>query len=308
MEQRKKLLSLGDALKSQIIGHDQAIQQLTAALFRSRTGLRDQNRPVGCFLFAGPTGVGKTALAQALALHLFDRKENLIRMDMSEYMEKFTVSRLIGAPPGYIGHDEGGELSERVRRRPYSLVLFDELEKAHPDVLNILLQILDDGRITDSQGRVVNFENTVIVMTSNAGSDRQGGSVGFGRTATEQGRDKAMKALSEFLRPEFLNRVDEIICFNRLSEENFRGIASIMLGELKTALEEHGVALRWDESVIDYLVQKSYTLTYGARNLRRTIQKDIEDVVAEKLIDSYENPITAIGLQAQDGKLELSCL
>ena len=175
-------------------------------------------------------------------------------------------------------------------------------------MLNILLQILDDGRITDSQGRVVNFENTVIVMTSNAGSDRQGGSVGFGRTATEQGRDKAMKALSEFLRPEFLNRVDEIICFNRLSEENFCGIAAIMLGELKTALEEHGVALRWDESVIDYLVQKSYTLTYGARNLRRTIQKDIEDVVAEKLIDSYENPITAIGLQAQDGKLELSCL
>ena len=219
-----------------------------------------------------------------------------------------SVSKLIGSPPGYVGYDEAGQLTEKIRRKPYSVILFDELEKAHPDVLNILLQILDDGRITDSQGRVVNFENTVIVMTSNAGSDRQGGSVGFGRTATEQGRDKAMKALSEFLRPEFLNRVDEIICFNRLSEENFRGIAAIMLGELKTALEEHGVALRWDESVIDYLVQKSFTLTYGARNLRRTIQKDIEDVVAEKLIDSYENPITAIGLQAQDGKLELSCL
>ena len=302
-----QLRELEDRLKQHIIGQDEAIHAVAAAIRRNRVGIAVKKHPVS-FIFVGSTGVGKTELVKCLANELFDSVDSLIRLDMSEYMERHSVSKLIGSPPGYVGYDEAGQLTEKIRRKPYSVILFDELEKAHPDVLNILLQILDDGRITDSQGRVVNFENTVIVMTSNAGSDRQGGSVGFGRTATEQGRDKAMKALSEFLRPEFLNRVDEIICFNRLSEENFRGIAAIMLGELKTALEEHGVALRWDESVIDYLVQKSYTLTYGARNLRRTIQKDIEDVVAEKLIDSYENPITAIGLQAQDGKLELSCL
>ena len=302
-----QLRELEDRLKQHIIGQDEAIHAVAAAIRRNRVGIAVKKHPVS-FIFVGSTGVGKTELVKCLANELFDSVDSLIRLDMSEYMERHSVSKLIGSPPGYVGYDEAGQLTEKIRRKPYSVILFDELEKAHPDVLNILLQILDDGRITDSQGRVVNFENTVIVMTSNAGSDRQGGSVGFGRTATEQGRDKAMKALSEFLRPEFLNRVDEIICFNRLSEENFRGIAAIMLGELKTALEEHGVALRLDESVIDYLVQKSYTLTYGARNLRRTIQKDIEDVVAEKLIDSYENPITAIGLQAQDGKLELSCL
>ena len=302
-----QLRELEDRLKQHIIGQDEAVHAVAAAIRRNRVGIAVKKHPVS-FIFVGSTGVGKTELVKCLANELFDSVDSLIRLDMSEYMERHSVSKLIGSPPGYVGYDEAGQLTEKIRRKPYSVILFDELENAHPDVLNILLQILDDGRITDSQGRVVNFENTVIVMTSNAGSDRQGGSVGFGRTATEQGRDKAMKALSEFLRPEFLNRVDEIICFNRLSEENFRGIASIMLGELKTALEEHGVALRWDESVIDYLVQKSYTLTYGARNLRRTIQKDIEDVVAEKLIDSYENPITAIGLQAQDGKLELSCL
>ena len=302
-----QLRELEDRLKQHIIGQDEAVHAVAAAIRRNRVGIAVKKHPVS-FIFVGSTGVGKTELVKCLANELFDSVDSLIRLDMSEYMERHSVSKLIGSPPGYVGYDEAGQLTEKIRRKPYSVILFDELEKAHPDVLNILLQILDDGRITDSQGRVVNFENTVIVMTSNARSDRQGGSVGFGRTATEQGRDKAMKALSEFLRPEFLNRVDEIICFNRLSEENFRGIAAIMLGELKTALEEHGVALRWDESVIDYLVQKSYTLTYGARNLRRTIQKDIEDVVAEKLIDSYENPITAIGLQAQDGKLELSCL
>ena len=306
-QEYEQLLNLDAELKKHIVGQDEAIASVVSAIRRSRVGIQVKKHPVS-FIFVGSTGVGKTELVKRLASEMFESVESLIRLDMSEYMEKHSVSKIIGSPPGYVGYDEAGQLTEKIRRKPYSVILFDELEKAHPDVLNILLQILDDGRITDSQGRVVNFENTVIVMTSNAGSDRQGGSVGFGRTATEQGRDKAMKALSEFLRPEFLNRVDEIICFNRLSEENFRGIAAIMLGELKTALEEHGVALRWDESVIDYLVQKSYTLTYGARNLRRTIQKDIEDVVAEKLIDSYENPITAIGLQAQDGKLELSCL
>ena len=306
-EEFRRLSQLEDRLKQHIVGQDEAVSAVSAAIRRNRVGISPKHKPVS-FIFVGSTGVGKTELVKQLAADLFNTPDALIRLDMSEFMEKHSVSRLVGSPPGYVGYDEAGQLTEKIRRKPYSVILFDEIEKAHPDVLNILLQILDDGEITDAHGRKVNFENTVIVMTSNAGSDRQGGSVGFGRTATEQGRDKAMKALSEFLRPEFLNRVDEIICFNRLSEENFRGIAAIMLGELKTALEEHGVALRWDESVIDYLVQKSYTLTYGARNLRRTIQKDIEDVVAEKLIDSYENPITAIGLQAQDGKLELSCL
>ena len=291
-----------------MVGQSKAVSAEAEAVRRGYCGIRDGSRPIACLLFTGPTGVGKTELCRALAQEVYGSRDAMIRLDMTEYMEKQSVSRLIGAPPGYVGYEEGGKLTEAIRRKPYSVILFDELEKAHPDVLNILLQILDDGRITDSQGRVVNFENTVIVMTSNAGSDRQGGSVGFGRTATEQGRDKAMKALSEFLRPEFLNRVDEIICFNRLSEENFRGIAAIMLGELKTALEEHGVALRWDESVIDYLVQKSYTLTYGARNLRRTIQKELEDVIATRIIDSYDHPVTQLRAVMKDGAIDLLSL
>ena len=251
-------------------------------------------------------GSGGRELGKRLADELFDSVDSLVRLDMSEYMERHSVSKLIGSPPGYVGYDEAGQLTEKIRRKPYSVVLFDELEKAHPDVLNILLQILDDGRITDAQGRVVNFENTVIVMTSNAGSDRRDGSVGFGRSLSEQSKDKAMKALSEFLRPEFLNRVDEIICFNRLSEENFRSIAGIMLGELRENLEEHGVALRWDESVIDRLVKTSYSVTYGARNLRRTIQREIEDGIAEKIIDSFEAPISQIALTAADDKIQIT--
>ena len=294
-QEYEQLRDLPERLKKHIIGQDEAIRAVTAAI----------RHPVS-FIFVGSTGVGKTELVKRLADELFDSVDSLVRLDMSEYMERHSVSKLIGSPPGYVGYDEAGQLTEKIRRKPYSVVLFDELEKAHPDVLNILLQILDDGRITDAQGRVVNFENTVIVMTSNAGSDRRDGSVGFGRSLSEQSKDKAMKALSEFLRPEFLNRVDEIICFNRLSEENFRSIAGIMLGELRENLEEHGVALRWDESVIDRLVKTSYSVTYGARNLRRTIQREIEDGVAEKIIDSFEAPISQIALTAADDKIQIT--
>ena len=304
-QEYEQLRDLPERLKKHIIGQDEAIRAVTAAIRRKRVGIGTKRHPVS-FIFVGSTGVGKTELVKRLADELFDSVDSLVRLDMSEYMERHSVSKLIGSPPGYVGYDEAGQLTEKIRRKPYSVVLFDELEKAHPDVLNILLQILDDGRITDAQGRVVNFENTVIVMTSNAGSDRRDGSVGFGRSLSEQSKDKAMKALSEFLRPEFLNRVDEIICFNRLSEENFRSIAGIMLGELRENLEEHGVALRWDESVIDRLVKTSYSVTYGARNLRRTIQREIEDGVAEKIIDSFEAPISQIALTAADDKIQIT--
>ena len=304
-QEYEQLRDLPERLKKHIIGQDEAIRAVTAAIRRNRVGIGTKRHPVS-FIFVGSTGVGKTELVKRLADELFDSVDSLVRLDMSEYMERHSVSKLIGSPPGYVGYDEAGQLTEKIRRKPYSVVLFDELEKAHPDVLNILLQILDDGRITDAQGRVVNFENTVIVMTSNAGSDRRDGSVGFGRSLSEQSKDKAMKALSEFLRPEFLNRVDEIICFNRLSEENFRSIAGIMLGELRENLEEHGVALRWDESVIDRLVKTSYSVTYGARNLRRTIQREIEDGVAEKIIDSFETPISQIALTAADDKIQIT--
>ena len=304
-QEYEQLKSLEDRLKTRIIGQDEAIAAVSAAIRRSRVGIAVKKRPVS-FIFVGSTGVGKTELVRCLADQLFDSTESLIRLDMSEYMEKHSVSKIIGSPPGYVGYDEAGQLTEKIRRKPYSVILFDELEKAHPDVLNILLQILDDGRITDAQGRVVNFENTIIVMTSNAGSERKGGSLGFDRTLTDQSRDKAMKALSDFLRPEFLNRVDEIICFNRLTEENFQAIAVIMLGELKTALEERGVALTWSDDVMTWLTKKSYSATYGARNLRRTIQKEIEDPIAEAIIDSFQHPIHAIALQAGEDKIQLS--
>ena len=294
-----QLRQLENRLKKRIIGQDEAVSAVSAAIRRSRVGISPKKRPVS-FIFVGSTGVGKTELVKCLADDLFDSVETLIRLDMSEYMEKHSVSKLIGSPPGYVGYDEAGQLTEKIRRKPYSVILFDEMEKAHPDVLNILLQILDDGRITDAQGRMVNFENTIIVMTSNAGSDRKGGSVGFGQTVSDQTREKAMKALSEFLRPEFINRVDEVICFNRLTEEDFRRIAGIMLEELRQSLENRGVSLSWDESLLDHLVKKSYSVTYGARNLRRTIQKDIEDPVAEKLIDSVMTPVYTISLSADE--------
>ena len=292
-QEYEQLRSLESNLKKHIVGQDEAISAVARAIRRSRVGISAKKRPVS-FIFVGSTGVGKTELVKRLAAELFSSVESLIRLDMSEYMEKHSVSKLIGSPPGYVGYDEAGQLTEKIRRKPYSVILFDEIEKAHPDVMNILLQILDDGRITDAQGRVVNFENTVIIMTSNAGSDRKDGSVGFGRTLSEQSREKAMKALGEFLRPEFLNRVDDVICFNKLTEGNFRGIAGIMLTELRDSLAERGVSFCWEQSLIDALVKKAYSVTYGARNLRRTIQRELEDPIAEKIIDSFEHPISEL--------------
>ncbi len=302
-----QLKELGDRLRKRVVGQDEAIDAVCAAIRRSRVGISPKKRPVS-FIFVGSTGVGKTELVKCLAEDLFDSVDSLVRLDMSEYMEKHSVSKLIGSPPGYVGYDEAGQLTEKIRRRPYAVILFDEMEKAHPDVLNLLLQILDDGRITDAQGRVVSFENTIIVMTSNAGSEHRGGSVGFNQSLTEQSKEKTMKALSDFLRPEFLNRVDEVICFNRLSEENFRAIAGIMLGELRDALAEREIGIRWEASVIDYLVDKSYSVTYGARNLRRTIQRDIEDPMAQRIIDSYEAPITQMLLRVEDGTVVLDAM
>ena len=301
-QEYEQLRHLEDNLKKHVVGQDEAISAIASAIRRSRAGISIKKRPVS-FIFVGATGVGKTELVKRLADELFESVESPIRLDMSEYMEKHSVSKMIGSPPGYVGYDEAGQLTEKIRRKPYSVILFDEIEKAHPDVMNILLQILDEGRITDAQGRLVNFENTIIVMTSNAGSDRRDGSVGFGKSVTEQSKEKALKALGEFLRPEFINRVDEIICFNKLSEANFRDIAVIMLGELREGLSNHGVTLEWDDSVLDYLTEKSFSVQYGARNLRRTIEKDIENPVAEKIIDSYRAPIRAIHLSAADGAL-----
>ena len=297
-----RLSELDKRLKEHIVGQDEAIEAVSAAIRRNRVGISPKHKPVS-FIFVGPTGVGKTELVKQLAQDLFNSPDALIRLDMSEFMEKHSVSRIVGSPPGYVGYDEAGQLTEKIRRKPYAVILFDEIEKAHPDVMNVLLQILDDGEITDSHGRKVNFENTVIVMTSNAGSERKEGTVGFGHTVNEQNRDRAMKALGEFLRPEFLNRVDEVICFNRLDEQNFAGIARIMLSELQKSLEDKGLHFTWDEAVEEYLVKKSYSATYGARNLRRTIQKDLEDTMAAQIIDSYEHPVTQIRASMEDGKL-----
>ncbi len=303
----RRLSELDKRLKEHIVGQDEAIEAVAAAIRRNRVGISPKHKPVS-FIFVGPTGVGKTELVKQLAQDLFNSPDALIRFDMSEFMEKHSVSRIVGSPPGYVGYDEAGQLTEKIRRKPYAVILFDEIEKAHPDVMNVLLQILDDGEITDSHGRKVNFENTVIVMTSNAGSERKEGTVGFGHTVNEQNRDRAMKALGEFLRPEFLNRVDEVICFNRLDEKNFAGIAHIMLDELQKSLEDKGLHFTWDEDVEDYLVKKSYSATYGARNLRRTIQKELEDVMAAQIIDSYEHPVTQIHASVEDGKLVVRSL
>ncbi len=306
-QEYERLAHLEERLKAHIIGQDEAVHAVANAIRRGRVGIASKRKPVS-FIFVGSTGVGKTELVKQLAQDMFNSPESLIRLDMSEFMEKFAVSRIIGSPPGYVGYDEAGQLTEKVRRKPYCVILFDEIEKAHPDVLNIMLQILDDGHITDAQGRVVNFENTVIVMTSNAGSDKGMGSVGFGRTANEQGKDKALKALGQFLRPEFINRVDEVVYFNRLTEENFKEIAKLMLGELTDNLREKGITFTWDESVLDHLVRTSYSVTYGARNLRRQVQKDLEDPIATKIIESYQHPITQLKALEQDGKLELLAL
>ena len=295
----ERLAELDKRLKAHIVGQDEAVNAVCAAIKRSRVGLKAKRKPTS-FIFVGGTGVGKTELVKRLAADLFDSPESLIRLDMSEFMEKFSVSRIIGSPPGYVGYDEAGQLTEKIRRKPYSVVLFDEIEKAHPDVLNILLQILDDGRITDAQGRTVNFENTVIVMTTNAGSNRKSGAMGFGGTVSDMGRERALKALGEFLRPEFINRVDEIVYFNSLTEENFRSIAELMLEETRDAIAERGISMTWNTALIDYLVRKSYSVTYGARNLRRTIQKDVEDAIAQKIIDCRGENAGHISVSADD--------
>ena len=298
-QEYQQISGLSSRLKEHIVGQDEAVEAVSKAIRRHRVGLSQKKRPVS-FIFVGPTGVGKTELVKCLANDLFDSVDSLIRLDMSEYMEKHTVSKLIGSPPGYIGYDEAGQLTEKIRRKPYSVVLFDEIEKAHPDVMNILLQVLDDGRITDAQGRVVNFENTVIVMTSNAGSEGRVGGMGFGRSDNDMVKEKTMKALREFLRPEFINRVDEIITFNHLTEENFLGIADIMLAELKQSLRERGLSLTWGDEIRPFLVKKAYSVTYGARNLRRTIQKELEDPISEKIIESFEIPMESIHIAVEN--------
>ena len=303
-QEYERLAKLEDRLKESIVGQDEAIAAVASAIRRNRVGVSSKRKPVS-FIFVGSTGVGKTELVKRLAEDLFHAPESLIRLDMSEFMEKHSVSRIIGSPPGYVGYDEAGQLTEKIRRKPYSVILFDEIEKAHPDVLNILLQILDDGHITDAQGRVVNFENTVIIMTSNAGSESSSGPLGFGKTANEQNKDKAMKALQQFLRPEFINRVDEVVCFNQLSEENFRSIAQIMLKELQQVLKEKNLTFLWDDSVLDCLVKHSYSAAYGARNLRRCIQKNLEDPIATRIIESYLHPISALKAVVEEDQIKI---
>ena len=306
-EEFLRLSQLEQRLKKHIVGQDEAVAAVAAAIRRNRVGISPKHKPVS-FIFVGSTGVGKTELVKQLADDLFNAPESLIRLDMSEFMEKHSVSRIVGSPPGYVGYDEAGQLTEKIRRKPYSVVLFDEIEKAHPDVLNVLLQILDDGQITDAHGRKVNFENTVIVMTSNAGSDKAAGAVGFGKSGSEQGKERVMKALREFLRPEFINRVDEVIYFHQLTEDNFRDIARIMLDELKDSLADKGFGFRYDDSVVNVLVRKSYSAAYGARNLRRCIQKELEDPMATLIIDAFEHPVTQLKATAEDGEIKLYSL
>ena len=301
-QESARLRDMENRLKS----HDEAVDAVCASIRRSRAGISPKRKPAS-FLFVGPTGVGKTELVKQLALDLFDSPDALVRLDMSEYMEKHTVSRLIGSPPGYVGYDEAGQLTEKIRRRPYSVVLFDEIEKAHPDVLNSLLQILDDGRLTDAQGRVVSFENTVIVMTSNAGSQSSSTPAGFGRTVSQMSRDRVMKALEEIMRPEFLNRIDEIIAFNQLTEDNFRLIAEIMLNELKGTLADKEIRLTWDDSLLALLVEKSYSVKYGARNLRRLIEKEIENPLANAIVTG-DKPLMGAHLSAEDGRVKLDTI
>ncbi len=301
-EEFARVNKLSERLKKHIIGQDKAVDAVCRAIKRNRAGVSYKRKPVS-FIFAGPTGVGKTELVKQLAADLFDSPDSLIRLDMSEFMEKHAVSRMIGSPPGYVGYDEAGQLTEKIRRKPYSVVLFDEIEKAHPDVMNLLLQILDDGEVTDSHGKKVNFENTVIVMTTNAGSGYTSSPAGFGKTDSENNENKTEKALSDFLRPEFLNRVDEIITFNSLTEENFASIARIMLDQLKAALAEHGTELKYSDAVCAFVAEKSYSKKYGARNMRRFIESNIEDKIAEKIIGSYETKISRITLSvAKNGE------
>lgn len=302
-----KIKHLKEALSKRVIGQDEAVDKVAKAIKRTRVQLSKRRRPAS-FIFVGPTGVGKTELVKVLGEELFDATEPLIRVDMTEYMEKHSVSKLIGSPPGYVGFDEAGQLTEKVRRRPYSVVLFDEIEKAHPDVMNILLQILDEGRINDSQGRSVSFENTVIVMTSNAGSTDRDTGVGFNKTDSDIAKDKAMKALRDFLRPEFLGRIDEIVVFNPLTEENFAGIAGLMLDEMKSPLEEKHISLRYTDEALKAIAHKAYGKKLGARDIRRVIRNEVEDKIAELLIDKGEGAVSAVAISADNGEIKVDAL
>lgn len=302
-----KIKHLKEALSKRVIGQDEAVDKVAKAIKRTRVQLSKRRRPAS-FIFVGPTGVGKTELVKVLGEELFDATEPLIRVDMTEYMEKHSVSKLIGSPPGYVGFDEAGQLTEKVRRRPYSVVLFDEIEKAHPDVMNILLQILDEGRINDSQGRSVSFENTVIVMTSNAGSTDRDTGVGFNKTDSDIAKDKAMKALRDFLRPEFLGRIDEIVVFNPLTEENFAGIAGLMLDEMKSPLEEKHISLRYTDEALKTIAHKAYGQKLGARDIRRVIRSEVEDKIAELLIDKGEGAVSAVAISADNGEIKVDAL
>ena len=303
----QRVAGLEEALKKRIIGQDEAVRLVSAAVRRSRVQISKKRRPAS-FIFVGPTGVGKTELVKALSEELFDQQNPLIRLDMSEFMEKHSVARIIGAPPGYVGYDEAGQLTEKVRRRPYSVVLFDEIEKAHPDVMNILLQILDEGKITDAQGRVVSFESTVIVMTSNCGSEQRSASLGFNKTPSDIARERVMQSLSEFLRPEFLGRVDEIVIFNQLTEEDFVKIAALMLGELKEPLADKGITLVWEDKALRLLAHKAHGKQGGARDLRRLIRKEVEDKICSLLVDRYQNQPAGISIGAEDDKVVLRVL
>ena len=295
----QRVAGLEEALKKRIIGQDEAVRLVSAAVRRSRVQISKKRRPAS-FIFVGPSAVGKTELAKALSEELFDQQNPLIRLDMSEFMEKHSVARIIGSPPGYVGYDEAGQLTEKVRRRPYSVVLFDEIEKAHPDVMNILLQILDEGKITDAQGRVVSFESTVIVMTSNCGSEQRSASLGFNKTPSDIARERVMQSLSEFLRPEFLGRVDEIVIFNQLTEEDFVKIAALMLGELKEPLADKGITLVWEDEALRLLAHKAHGKQGGARDLRRLIRKEVEDKICSLLVDRYQNQPAGISIGAED--------
>ena len=298
----KKLINLTEVLKSRIIGQDEAIDVISAAVRRSRVQINKKRRPAS-FIFVGPTGVGKTELVKVLANELFDTPETLIRLDMSEFMEKHSVSRIIGSPPGYVGYDEAGQLTEKVRRKPYSVILFDEIEKAHPDVLNILLQILDDGRVTDAHGRVVNFENTIIVMTSNAGSESKENSLGFGKTAETMVKDKAMKALEQILRPEFIGRVDEIVVFKPLEKESLAKIAALMLKDIEEPLNEKGMTLKYTKSVLDELAKETENKPRGARELRNSIRRKIEDVITNIIVEKFDNPPKEFDVKTSKGEI-----
>ena len=287
-----------------IIGQDEAVDVVSMALRRGRIQISPRRRP-SSFIFVGPTGVGKTELVKQLANELFDTPETLIRLDMSEFMEKHSVSRIIGSPPGYVGYDEAGQLTEKVRRKPYSVLLFDEIEKAHPDVMNILLQILDEGKINDAQGRTVSFENTVIVMTSNAGSSRGEGALGFAKTKGDASKDRAMKALKEFLRPEFIGRVDEIVVFKDLDEVAFKKIAVLMLDEFKGPMQDKAISFSYTDEAVEFLAKKSVGGSRGARDLRNEIRRRVEDKIATKIIDSIDTPVTSIMVDVEDDEIVL---